>query len=107
VIPISISLKSFIVVILLSLLRVGYCEMCIGNAKYSRNAGGKDNGPPGERDYVKGYYAAFVLDPDGNNIECMYWNPWWLEMMNQAPKLLGVGAVLLAWYCGKTGWTAF
>jgi len=31
--------------------------------------GGKDNGPPGERDYAPNYYAAFVLDPDGNNIE--------------------------------------
>jgi catechol 2,3-dioxygenase-like lactoylglutathione lyase family enzyme len=34
--------------------------------------GGKDNGPPGERDYHPGYYAAFVLDPDGNNIEAVY-----------------------------------
>ena len=31
--------------------------------------GGKDNGAPGERPYHPGYYAAFVLDPDGNNIE--------------------------------------
>ena len=31
--------------------------------------GGRDNGPPGERSYHPGYYAAFVLDPDGNNIE--------------------------------------
>lgn len=30
--------------------------------------GGRDNGAPGERAYHKGYYAAFVLDPDGNNI---------------------------------------
>jgi catechol 2,3-dioxygenase-like lactoylglutathione lyase family enzyme len=34
--------------------------------------GGKDNGPPGERSYHPGYYAAFVLDPDGNNIEAVY-----------------------------------
>ncbi|WBU55929.1 VOC family protein [Paracoccus sediminicola] len=32
-------------------------------------AGGRDNGAPGPRDYHPGYYAAFVLDPDGNNIE--------------------------------------
>ena len=32
-------------------------------------AGGTDNGPPGERSYHPGYYAAFVLDPDGNNLE--------------------------------------
>ena len=31
-------------------------------------AGGKDNGGPGYRDYSPGYFAAFVLDPDGNNI---------------------------------------
>lgn len=34
--------------------------------------GGKDNGAPGERDYHPGYYAAFVLDPDGNNIEAVF-----------------------------------
>lgn len=34
--------------------------------------GGTDNGPPGLRDYHPGYYAAFVLDPDGNNIEAVY-----------------------------------
>lgn len=32
-------------------------------------AGGRDNGGPGEREYHPGYYAAFLLDPDGNNIE--------------------------------------
>ncbi len=35
-------------------------------------AGGKDNGAPGERKYHPGYYAAFVIDPDGNNIEAVY-----------------------------------
>jgi len=35
-------------------------------------SGGKDNGPPGERPYHPGYYAAFVLDPDGNNIEAVF-----------------------------------
>jgi catechol 2,3-dioxygenase-like lactoylglutathione lyase family enzyme len=34
--------------------------------------GGKDNGAPGERPYHPGYYGAFVLDPDGNNIEAVY-----------------------------------
>lgn len=34
--------------------------------------GGRDNGAPGERSYHLGYYAAFVLDPDGNNIEAVY-----------------------------------
>jgi catechol 2,3-dioxygenase-like lactoylglutathione lyase family enzyme len=36
------------------------------------DAGGKDNGAPGERPYHPGYYAAFVLDPDGNNIEAVF-----------------------------------
>ena len=35
-------------------------------------SGGTDNGGPGPRPYHPGYYAAFVLDPDGNNIEAVY-----------------------------------
>ena len=38
-------------------------------------AGGRDNGAPGERHYHPGYYGAFVLDPDGNNIEAVYHGP--------------------------------
>jgi len=38
-------------------------------------AGGTENGPPGERPYHPGYYACFVLDPDGNNIEAVYHGP--------------------------------
>lgn len=38
-------------------------------------AGGTDNGPPGERHYHPGYYAAFVLDPDGNNVEAVFHGP--------------------------------
>jgi len=34
--------------------------------------GGSDNGPPGERTYHPGYYAAFLIDPAGNNIEAVY-----------------------------------
>ncbi|WP_374321174.1 VOC family protein [Pseudoxanthomonas kaohsiungensis] len=37
--------------------------------------GARDNGAPGERPYHPGYYAAFVLDPDGNNIEAVYHGP--------------------------------
>lgn len=40
--------------------------------KAGLKAGGKDNGAPGERPYHPGYYAAFLLDPDGNNIEAVY-----------------------------------
>jgi len=32
-------------------------------------AGGRDNGRPGRREGIEPYYGAFVLDPDGNNIE--------------------------------------
>ncbi|QWF17039.1 VOC family protein [Lysobacter capsici] len=34
--------------------------------------GGRDHGAPGKRAYHPGYYAAFALDPDGNNIEAVY-----------------------------------
>jgi catechol 2,3-dioxygenase-like lactoylglutathione lyase family enzyme len=35
-------------------------------------AGGADNGAPGSRPiYHSGYYGAFVLDPDGNNVEAV------------------------------------
>ncbi len=37
--------------------------------------GGRDNGAPGERAYHPGYYAAFLLDPDGNNIEAVFHGP--------------------------------
>jgi catechol 2,3-dioxygenase-like lactoylglutathione lyase family enzyme len=38
-------------------------------------AGGKDHGKPGERPYHPGYYAAFLLDPDGNNVEVVFHGP--------------------------------
>lgn len=45
-------------------------------------AGGKDNGPPGPRE---GYgYAAFVFDPDGHNIEAVYFGGKWKNPF--APK---------------------
>jgi catechol 2,3-dioxygenase-like lactoylglutathione lyase family enzyme len=37
-------------------------------------AGAKDNGQPGYRDYWPGYYAAFVHDPDGHNIEAVWYD---------------------------------
>jgi catechol 2,3-dioxygenase-like lactoylglutathione lyase family enzyme len=39
-------------------------------------AGGTDHGAPGERHYHPGYYAAFALDPDGNNIEAVFHGPF-------------------------------
>jgi len=38
-------------------------------------ASGRDNGAPGERNYHPGYYAAFLLDPDGSNIEAVFHGP--------------------------------
>jgi catechol 2,3-dioxygenase-like lactoylglutathione lyase family enzyme len=38
-------------------------------------AGGTDHGAPGPRPYHPDYFAAFVLDPDGNNIEAVYHGP--------------------------------
>lgn len=37
-------------------------------------AGGKDNGAPGYRQYWPGYYAAFVYDPDGHNVEAVWYD---------------------------------
>ena len=37
--------------------------------------GGKDNGPPGLRPYHETYYAAYVHDADGNNIEAVTHRP--------------------------------
>lgn len=40
--------------------------------KAAMAAGGKDNGKPGPREnYSPTYYAAFVIDPDGNNVEAV------------------------------------
>ena len=35
-------------------------------------ARGQDNGPPGERPYAGYYYAAFLLDPHGHNVEVVF-----------------------------------
>jgi hypothetical protein len=43
--------------------------------KAGLEAGGKDNGPPGLRNYTPDYYAAFLFDPVGNNIEAVYFGP--------------------------------
>ncbi|MRV75226.1 VOC family protein [Duganella sp. FT92W] len=44
--------------------------------KAALGAGGSDHGAPGERPYHPGYYAAFVIDPDGNNIEAVFHGPF-------------------------------
>ena len=44
--------------------------------KAALSAGGTDNGPPGPRThYHKDYYGAFVLDPDGHNVEAVCHTP--------------------------------
>ena len=48
---------------------------CLAIDEFVLAAGARDNGAPGERPYPPGYYAAFVLDPDGNNIEAVYHGP--------------------------------
>jgi hypothetical protein len=35
-------------------------------------AGFRSNGEPGYRDFAPGYYAAYLLDPEGNNVEALY-----------------------------------
>ena len=58
------------------------CEFLLGFNPWPRpvdrfhkagvKAGGKDNGAPGPRaDYSPTYYAAFLIDPDGNNVEAV------------------------------------
>lgn len=43
--------------------------------KTALEAGARDNGAPGYRkEYWSGYYAAFVLDPDGHNIEAVFYD---------------------------------
>lgn len=43
--------------------------------KAALSAGAKDNGKPGYRDYSPGYYAAFVHDADGHNVEAVWYDP--------------------------------
>jgi hypothetical protein len=58
-----------------------------------------DNGGFRERtEYTKGYYAAFVIDPLGNNIELVYYSPIWLKALQSIPyvvtALVGAGAAV-------------
>jgi hypothetical protein len=63
------------------------------------------NGEPGERDYTKGYYAAYVYDPLGNNIEVVHYNPLWLQALTSAPYVLtavaGAGLAVAATMLSK------
>jgi catechol 2,3-dioxygenase-like lactoylglutathione lyase family enzyme len=47
-------------------------EAVVAFFKAGLAAGGRDNGMPGERPYHPGYYAAFLFDPDGHNVEAVH-----------------------------------
>jgi catechol 2,3-dioxygenase-like lactoylglutathione lyase family enzyme len=52
-----------------------FYETVLGAIGVSKTAGYTDNGPPGERSrYHDGYYAAYVLDPAGANVEVVNHN---------------------------------
>ena len=66
------------------------------------------NGEPGVREYHKDYYAAYVLDPLGNNIEAVFFSPWWLQLLKATPWVAAgaLGAVLssgVSWYVSRGG----
>ena len=69
-------------------------------------AGGVCSEKPGERDYAEGYYAAFIIDPLGNNVEAVYYNPWWLRLVKALPIImgLGIGASLMSAASAYSGW---
>jgi catechol 2,3-dioxygenase-like lactoylglutathione lyase family enzyme len=52
-------------------LRVRSRQLVDAFHRAALEAGARDNGAPGPRPYTKTYYACFVLDPDGYNIEAM------------------------------------
>lgn len=56
-------------------LQAGSAEAVSAFHRAGLEAGGTDNGAPGPRRYHPGYFAAFLLDPDGNNIEAVFHGP--------------------------------
>jgi len=52
--------------------RAGSVEQVKAFHRAGLAAGGTDEGEPGLRNYHAGYYAAFLLDPDGNKVEAAY-----------------------------------
>jgi catechol 2,3-dioxygenase-like lactoylglutathione lyase family enzyme len=48
-----------------------YVAFAVPDRAAAIGAGGRDNGKPGLRPYHPYYYGAFVLDPDGHNIEAV------------------------------------
>lgn len=59
---------------------IAFCAPDVGSVRRWHDAavryGGTDIGPPGVRPEYSGYYyAAFILDPDGNNVEAVFHRP--------------------------------
>ncbi len=59
---------------------IAFCARDVGSVTRWHDAavrcGGTDIGPPGVRPEYRGYYyAAFILDPDGNNVEAVFHTP--------------------------------
>ena len=48
---------------------------CSASTRRGSARAGPTTGHPGARDYHPGYYAAYLLDPDGNNVEAVYHGP--------------------------------
>ena len=42
--------------------------------KKALSLGAQGNGLPGYRDYFPSYYAAFIIDPNGHNLEALFWD---------------------------------
>jgi predicted lactoylglutathione lyase len=63
-------------------------------------AGGKSNGEPGLRpEYHKNYYAAYLYDPDGNNIECVCHMPPVVLVLMSWPVIIGVTGLAFSGEC--------
>lgn len=75
----------------------------------NRKAGGQDNGPPGVRpQYTSTYYAAYVFDPEGRNIELHTMMPAMISEPKQWNLLVGgffsAAAVGVAYFANVGGY---
>jgi hypothetical protein len=62
-----------------------------------RKAGAADNGGPGLRpEYTRTYYAAYVFDPEGRNIELMSMMPGFIAETNKFRALIATSVLVLA-----------
>jgi hypothetical protein len=62
-----------------------------------RKAGATDNGGPGLRpEYTKTYYAAYVFDPEGRNVELMSITPGFIAEPKSRQALIAISVLALA-----------